>query len=275
MTMTVPEDSASGNRRETAKARFVRLRQEWTEQVACDPKLTPTALRVAMLLSSGFNHETHETFIGRETLASRLQASPSLISTAVALLKSRGHVTVRTVRRNNHYLMTLKPAAIGSDLHTEQVRKSEPNRFVDPNPNRQVTGPEQGSGANAPASHDQDSTYPETYPSEEDTHAPEGARPPEDDPMTNQDALDEIARAYAGPIGERQLAFAAMMTAIDEGAYHDQLVHLAAHHDDTSEPLSDFLWRQTARGRRDAAAPPSLREQRAARDGDDDNVIPF
>lgn len=248
----VDDGAALSNQRKAPKGAFIPMKQSWLDQVATDPKLTPAALRVAILLSNGFNSETLETFIGRNTLARKLGIAATNVSSAVRLLKEHGHVVVRAVGRNNHYRMVLGTGATtsagdpdkertGMNIDTSQVLKTIPNRYEDQYPNREDNiSTDSAVGAYAPNGVTSERVLKET-------RTPEGARLSEQDGsdmMTSEEALQEIIDAYPGPCSDRDEAMSSLIMAWQDGVTTGHLL-FEARHAESDEELHDFIFSRT------------------------------
>ena len=70
------------------------LRMEWTDVMGRDPDLPATALKVAVVIGSHFNHRTGDTYVSQEKVAEIMRVSLRTVRTAIGELEGRGYLIV-------------------------------------------------------------------------------------------------------------------------------------------------------------------------------------
>jgi hypothetical protein len=87
---------------------FTRSKVTWLEWIACDPRLSPVAVRVAVRLAKLMNRlEGGKAWPSHDTLGIEAHASPRAIITAIEELERAGYLTITRTRgraRHNSYV---------------------------------------------------------------------------------------------------------------------------------------------------------------------------
>lgn len=103
------------------------LRMEWTDALALDPRLSPTAFRVGAVIGFHLNWRRCDTFVKQETIARLMELSERTIWGAIVELERRGWLIVErrnlgiTTRRERSGTITMVNSAGGRGLANRYI----------------------------------------------------------------------------------------------------------------------------------------------------------